>query len=237
LTPDTTPFAAPRRAVVNFHGIGTPGRALEPGEARFWIGEARFAELLDRIAALPPAARPLITFDDGNASDAAIAAPALAARGLRATFFVLAGRLGRPGSLAAGDVAALAAAGHGIGLHGADHVDWRALDAAGQAHEFDAARAAIAAAAGRPVTEAAAPFGLYDRRVVAGLRARGLVALYTSDKGRADLRGFVRARTCITADMDAAAEAGAIAGHVPPARRLRRLAGIARKRLFPLGAG
>ncbi len=235
-SPAPLPPGPPRRPVINFHGIGTPGRDLEPGEARFWIDRARFRDILDRIAAMPEAVRPLVTFDDGNASDIAIGAPELEARGLRAVFFVLAGRMGRQGSLSAGDLGALAGAGHGIGLHGRDHVDWRALDATGQAAEFDAAREAIAEAAGHPVTEAAAPFGLYDRRVIAALRARGLTALYTSDKGRADLRRFLRGRNCVTDDMEEAELQAALAGTVPLARMPRRLAGIARKRLFPLGA-
>ena len=46
-----------------------------------------------------------ISFDDGNASDLEIGLPALLERGLTATFFVLAGRLGRPGSLDADEVA------------------------------------------------------------------------------------------------------------------------------------
>lgn len=75
-----------------------------------------------------------ITFDDGLASVAEDAAPLLAARGLSATVFAVAGRLGdwsdwpsaRPGSprlrlATAEQLAGLAAAGWEIGAHGMEH--------------------------------------------------------------------------------------------------------------------
>ena len=36
-----------------FHGIGAPGRELEPGEENYWIGPAKFEELLDVIVRFP----------------------------------------------------------------------------------------------------------------------------------------------------------------------------------------
>src|SRR5687767_10674733 len=85
-------------SVINicFHGIGTPGRDLEPGESRYWIGVDTFHRVLDDLVTWP-AVR--ISFDDGNASDVEIGLPGLLSRGLTADFFVLAGRLGAPGSL------------------------------------------------------------------------------------------------------------------------------------------
>jgi peptidoglycan/xylan/chitin deacetylase (PgdA/CDA1 family) len=233
--PDPDPTHAPR-VVVNFHGIGRPGRALEPGEERFWIPRDRFRRILDALAAARDGILREITFDDGNASDAEIAAPELAERGLTATFFLLVGRIGAPGSLAEGDIRALAAAGHRIGLHGHAHVDWRSLDEAGRAREFDAARERLAALAGRPVDLAAAPFGLYDRRVTAALRARGFRALHTSDRGRVRGRPFLVPRNCLRADMSAADEARALSGTLSTWRAGRRLLGLARRRLLPIGA-
>lgn len=230
-----TQTAAPDRAIVIFHGIGRPGRALEPGEARFWLDRDRFRAILDRIAAMGAQA-PAITFDDGNASDIAIAAPELAARGLRATFFLLTGRLNTPGALCAADVTALARAGHRIGLHGHAHCDWRRLDDRARRREYQTARGILAKLAGAPVTEAAAPFGLYDRRVAADLAALGFAALHTSDRGRARRGAFLQPRNCIEAGMEPPALERALWGHVPLARRPRRLLGLARKRLWPPAA-
>ena len=75
-----------------FHGIGTPKRELEPGEGRYWISVDAFLAMLDVLARRPGVR---ISFDDGNRSDFDVALDALRARGLSATFFVVAGRLGR----------------------------------------------------------------------------------------------------------------------------------------------
>src|SRR5699024_2185059 len=97
-----------------------PGRPLEPGEAPYWVGADRFREIVGLIRAAPR--RVGITFDDGNASDLAICAPILAREGLGARIFVLAGRIGTPGSLSAADLGRLQEMGFEIGTHGHDHV-------------------------------------------------------------------------------------------------------------------
>jgi peptidoglycan/xylan/chitin deacetylase (PgdA/CDA1 family) len=222
-----------RHSAIILHGIGTPGRLLEPGEEVFWLSRDRFCHALDRIAGMGAQA-PRITFDDGNASDVAIALPDLQARGLSATFFLLSTRLGQPGSLTEADVTRLAEAGQTIGLHGADHVDWRRLDGAGRRREFQTARDRLAALSGQPVDAAAAPFGFYDRQVVHDLRGLGFRCLHTSDRGPARDRDFIRPRNCLEGTMDDAALDAALRGHVPPLRALRRSLGVARKRLLPL---
>ncbi|MGF1648019.1 MAG: polysaccharide deacetylase family protein, partial [Kineosporiaceae bacterium] len=109
---------------VCFHGVGEPARELEPGEDRYWVTVDTFRSVLDEIATWP-AVR--ISFDDGNASDVEHGLPALRERGLPATFFVLARRLGLPGSLTGDDLRSLRDAGMTIGSHGMDHRPWRGL--------------------------------------------------------------------------------------------------------------
>jgi peptidoglycan/xylan/chitin deacetylase (PgdA/CDA1 family) len=225
-------MTAPRTVILNFHGIGAPARPLEPGEDRFWITRDACRAILDAVADARDGPAIRITFDDGNRSDLEIGAPELAERGLTATFFVLAGRLGAPGSLAPADLSALVAAGHRIGLHGHDHVDWRRLDAAGAAREFETARDILAAAAGRPVDEAAVPFGRYDRGVLRALRARGIAAVYTSDRGVVHGAPWIRPRNCVQAGMGREAIRAILADRQPAAAGVRRALGIARKRLL-----
>jgi len=135
----------PRRHVLNvcFHGVGTPQRELEAGEGTYWVSTDRLRSILDELAGWP-AVR--ISFDDGNASDAEIALPALAERDLRADFFVVAGRLGEPGSLDEHGVRELRRHGMGIGSHGMRHRSWRGMDPATRDSELVAAREKIAAA-------------------------------------------------------------------------------------------
>ncbi len=227
------PRKTARRSVLIFHGIGAPERALEPGEARFWLSREAFCHLLDRVAAIGDQ-RPVLTFDDGNASDARIALPELERRGMQAIFFILTDRVDRPGSVSSDDVRALARAGMTVGLHGASHRDWRRLDAAGREAEFRQARARLEDLTGQPVTLAAAPFGLYDRRVARWLRQDGFRALYTSERGVTSDADFLRCRNCVERDMKANEIGRCLSGNPSLPHRLRGLVGRARRRLFPL---
>src|SRR5918992_4127469 len=103
---------------LTLHGVGRAPRALGPSEADLWISTPRLLALLDVIAGRDDVR---LLVDDGNASDVEILLPALRERGMRASFFVVAGKLGEPGFLAAADVAALAEAGMPIGVHRVRH--------------------------------------------------------------------------------------------------------------------
>jgi peptidoglycan/xylan/chitin deacetylase (PgdA/CDA1 family) len=177
-----------------FHGIGVPERDLEPDEDRYWVTEEQFGELLE-VASGEPRIR--ITFDDGNASDAEIALPALRRASLTAAFFVIAGRIGKRGSLAVEQLRELAQAGMTIGNHGLRHRSWRSLEEHALDEELIEARAMIAEAAGRPVDEASCPFGEYDRRVLATLRERGFRRVYTVDEAPAQPDAWLQARYTI----------------------------------------
>lgn len=214
-----------------FHGIGRPGREMEPGEAPYWVSTDLFEAVLDRIAALPDPGRVRITFDDGNASDHDIALPRLRARGLRAGFFVLTGRLGQPGSLDEARVRALLAAGMTVGSHGIGHRDWTGLAAADLAAELSLSRAGLEEICGAPVTEAGIPFGRYDARVLRAIRAAGYRTAWSSDGGPMDPAAFLRPRASIRGDMKPAEIETILAGNLAPLARLRRAAGMVRKRI------
>jgi peptidoglycan/xylan/chitin deacetylase (PgdA/CDA1 family) len=164
--------AARERTLMNitFHGVGPQPREIEAGEDRVWVSSARFAEILDTIAQHDDVA---IMFDDGNASDVREALPALLERGLHATFFVIAGRLGTPHFLDEDDVRLLADRGMTIGSHGMRHRSWRNLDNRDLDEELGQARRRLEGVVERPVTRAACPFGAYDRRVLGALRSHG----------------------------------------------------------------
>lgn len=174
-----------------FHGVGTPARPLEDGEAPYWVERDLFLRVLDDVMTWP---RVDLSFDDGNASDVEIALPALVERGLTARFFVLAGRLDLPGSLGRDDVRTLQSAGMTIGTHGMHHRPWRAMNAADRADELVEARRRIQEAAGSPVDEAACPLGRYDRRLLAELRRLGYRRVHTSDRRAARAGAWVQPR-------------------------------------------
>ena len=225
---------APRTFILNFHGLGRAAREMEPGEEAYWITRDLFCHWLDEALAWGERcdARPMVTFDDGNASDLEIGHEELAERGLRGLFFVLTGRLDRSGSLSRADVRALAGHGHTIGSHGADHVDWRLLNDAEQSREYDDARAGLSSLINAPIRHIAVPFGRYNRHVVSALRHRGYEAVFTSDKGTYRGAPFLRPRICVTAHDNPHAVLAHYLQHEPLRKRLRRHAGIAYKRVF-----
>ncbi len=215
--------------VLNFHGLGTPDRSLESGEAPYWVSRDHFAETLALADRLSDRVETSFTFDDGNLSDIEIAAPLLGLTGRTATFFVLANRIGAPGSLDADALRQLVAEGHRIGCHGAAHVDWRTLDTAGQNSEWRDARVLIAEASGQKVDDDAIPFGRYDGRVIRGLKAEGFACAWSSDGGAWRSGAFLRPRTSPRNDMTIADIEAILLGHEPALRSWRRRLAMAVK--------
>lgn len=163
---------------VCFHGIGEPVRTLELGEDRYWIAPDQYLSILDSLVGRDVR----ISFDDGNLSDVLIGLPGLVDRGLTATFFVLAGRLGQTGSLDADHVAQLQANGMRIGTHGMDHRPWAGLEGPDRRRELVDARNILRATTGDEISEAALPLGRYDRELLRDLRGLGYTAVFTSDR-------------------------------------------------------
>jgi peptidoglycan/xylan/chitin deacetylase (PgdA/CDA1 family) len=217
-----------RRSInLTFHGIGEPQRPLEPGEDRVWIDPEQFESALDAING-DPAVR--LTFDDGNASDVEYALEALCRRGLTATFFIVAGRLGDPGFVDGSGIRALVAAGMGIGCHGMHHRPWRGLDEQALDHELSDARRLLEEVAGHPIREASCPFGAYDRRVVRGLRRHGYRRAYTSDEGTSRPDAWLQPRNTVKRERAAGLVDGIVARERSPGARLRLRAKGAVKR-------
>lgn len=210
-----------------FHGLGTCETEREPGEARYWVAEEVFLRILDAVAARTDVA---LSFDDGNASDAEVALPALRTRGLDATFFALAGRLDDPASLGPGDLKELRRAGMTIGSHGWHHVSWRSLHPRDEHRELVEARSALAEASGGEVSTAAMPLGQYDRRVLASLRREGYDTVFSSDRFPARRSAWLQARYSVTARDTVGSVLGLVdAG--PRPREVRNAVACAVKRL------
>src|SRR5262245_41021375 len=109
-----------------YHEVERPGWPTcrrEPGYLRYVIPEASFLAQLDHLrehgfqglsvgtalAGRPAAQRAVaLTFDDGCETDLLVAAPLLCERGFGATFYVVAGFVGKPGFLTGPQVRQLA---------------------------------------------------------------------------------------------------------------------------------
>jgi chitooligosaccharide deacetylase len=122
-----------------------------------------------------------LTFDDGpNGACTAAVLDALAATGAPATFFVLGANVDVPGNDAL--LARMVREGHGIGIHGADHMVRPLFGLDRTLDEIDRAREAIAAGLARAGMGAAPrvrfyrpPFGLVLEPTAAAAAAAGLV--------------------------------------------------------------
>ena len=176
-----------------FHGIGTPQRALEPGERDVWVQQAELTEILDLVRGQDVR----ISVDDGNRSDVDIMLPALVERGLTATFFPIAGRIDTTGSLSAEAIRELRDAGMAIGSHGLRHRPWRRLDTTAISEELIQAREILEDTVQLPIVEAACPRGAYDRRALKALRRLGYRRVFTSDRGPSRESSWVRARDSV----------------------------------------
>jgi peptidoglycan/xylan/chitin deacetylase (PgdA/CDA1 family) len=210
-----------------FHGIGGIIREREPGESRYWVSKDRFLRILDEVRDKPQIR---LSFDDGNRSDISVALPALLERGLRASFFALAGRLDDVASVSPSGLRELRTAGMAIGSHGWSHIPWRGLDEDGAHRELVDARAILAEASGGAIEDAALPLGRYDRRLLYRLGKIGYRTVYTSDRFPARSSAWLQARYSVTAH-DTAESIRSTITHRPGVREVRNLIASAVKRI------
>lgn len=227
------PVEAPRywetrsssRIVLTFHGLGVlPHELAAHSDPEMWIEAARFEALLDRL----PAGVEL-TFDDGFLSCLTIAVPALIARNLRARFFVTRGHLGLRGYLSERDLHNLIEAGMQIGSHGMRHRPWRRLDYRALVEEIFETKDCLEQIVQGPVTEAACPFGEYDRQTLAALRRAGMKRVYTSDRLPAKLGSWIVPRYTLRASETLENWIGIVHQREPAFPWLRRIRAAAKR--------
>lgn len=194
----------PRRFYITLHGLGPAPSWSCVSERQFWLP----VEVFERTLVLAPELERaegieiVFTFDDGNETDIAVAAPLLEAYDRRAQFFVCAGRVGAPGYLDRQQLRDLVARGMEIGSHGYDHLDWRTATDDALARETSDSKRVIEAAIGRPIAFAAAPFGAIDQRVLRRTLEAGYRGLYASSGGFATSSEGLVPRTSLKVGFD-----------------------------------
>ncbi|WP_108788943.1 polysaccharide deacetylase family protein [Erythrobacter sp. Alg231-14] len=217
--------------VLNFHGLGSPHDGIPDDERRYWLSFDEFDDLLGRIWSDFNPANFAFTFDDGNHSDL-IAADKLAEKGVTGRFFALAGRLNADHYLSSKDLQKLKADGMIVGLHGRDHIDWRACDQETMKSEVTDARSELETALGASIDEVAIPFGRYNRSVAKLLKAAGFLHIHTSDGGYANATSRFWNRNTLRSDMPEMELSNILNGRWTASDRLRRnLAGFAKRNL------
>jgi len=122
-----------------------------------------------------------LTFDDGPHREGTPAVlEALAARGVRATFFLVGEQVARNPGLAA----EIVAAGHGVGLHCDRHRNQLRLGPRAVREDIMRAAARIEETTGRPIERYRPPYGIFNAAALALVRANGWRPLLWTHWGR-----------------------------------------------------
>lgn len=190
--------------ILMYHGLGGSD-GVHPGE---FVGQIEALAERRRVVPLAEAAASLgrpeaaelavITFDDGYVDFAELAVPALMARGLHATVFVPAGRVGATNDWDAGsapkrqilssrELRSLPADTVEIGLHGSTHCRLAGLPPSSLQQETTVARERLEDACGRPVRFFAYPYGQaddFDAAAEEAVEASGCLAACSTRFGR-----------------------------------------------------
>ncbi len=165
---------------------------------------------------------PMITFDDGDVSNARVALGCLQRLGLRAAFFVTSDFIGQPGMLSRLELRELADAGMAIGSHGASHRFLSTLSERALAAELAESRDVLEQLSGRPVRWLALPGGRGGARELQAAQAAGYDAVFGSVPGdNRDLPpGQPLQRVAITRGLDDAGFVQVLDWGGPVVRRL-----------------
>jgi peptidoglycan-N-acetylglucosamine deacetylase len=155
------------------------------------LGVQRRLDIADGAVAL--------TFDDGPHPEGTPAVlDVLAARAARATFFLVGEQVARDRGLAR----EIAAAGHGVALHGHRHRSLLRIGPRGLADDLDRAAAVIAAATDERISRYRPPYGVFSPTALALARRRGWSPTLWSRWGRDWRRFTTPERIAATATRD-----------------------------------
>ena len=198
---------SPSTVFLMYHELARPGRPTcedEPGYLRYVVAEEEFRRHLAALKesrvtgvsvgrALDPAngsdesddagTRACITFDDGCETDLLFAAPLLEEFGHGATFYVVAGFVGRRGYLAPAQVRELAERGFEVGSHSMTHRFLNGLGDEEVRRELSESKDRLEQWSGRKVEHFSCPGGRWDARVAKAARDTGYRTVATSRVG------------------------------------------------------
>ena len=136
------------------------------------ISLAEMADAFSGGAALPP--KPVvITFDDGYEDNFSTALPILEQYGMKATVFVIAGKVGQPPYLSWEQAGQMLARGVEIGSHTFSHADLSQAGDEQKRQEILQSKTLLESRLNRPVHFLAYPFGKFDTAVFSLLQQAG----------------------------------------------------------------
>lgn len=192
---DPIPSTGPAPVVALMYHALHQGEVPAGQDPHYTLPADGFDRQMQRIAAGPGggsaeaclrgagAARVLVTFDDGHASNYTLAFPRLRRHGIAADFFVNPATVGTPGFARWNELREMADAGMSIQSHGYDHVYLTRLEPRRLRETLTAARVEIEQHVGRPVTLLAPPGGRMPPDLPAIARECGYRHVLSSQPG------------------------------------------------------
>ncbi len=179
-----------------YHELELPGRPMaqaDPGYVRYilpqnafrdqmhWLKQSGWRGLNVSEALLAPTQKSVaITFDDGCETDLIAAAPVLSEFGFRATYYITAGFLDKPGYLTAEQLRDLHSSGFEIGCHSMTHSYLNDLSPSALRMEIVDAKVKLEDIIGSTVEHFSCPGGRYDARTIAMVKEGGYRTLANS---------------------------------------------------------
>jgi peptidoglycan/xylan/chitin deacetylase (PgdA/CDA1 family) len=120
----------------------------------------------------------MLTFDDTEENQYAIAAPEMKKYGFKAVYFIMTVSLGRPKYMSKDQVKQLAEAGHVIGSHTWDHQNVKKYKGDDWVTQIEKPTKTLEAITGKKVEHFAYPFGLWNPEAFPELKKRGFKSAY-----------------------------------------------------------
>jgi peptidoglycan/xylan/chitin deacetylase (PgdA/CDA1 family) len=183
-----------------YHELEPAGHTLcqsEPGYLRYVLRKEEFESQMlllsehcfqgvnvsQGLSNTQPGPAVVVTFDDGCETDLTVAAPILLSRGFNATFYLVAGFVGRQGYLSATQARELAGMGFEIGCHSMTHAYLAGLTERELKVEVVESKNTVEQVIGRQANHFSCPGGRWSGAVARMARQAGYRTVATSRVG------------------------------------------------------
>jgi peptidoglycan/xylan/chitin deacetylase (PgdA/CDA1 family) len=126
----------------------------------------------------------MISFDDTEYNQYAVAAPTLKKYGFKAVYFIMTVSLGRPNYMTRAQVRELAEAGNVIGSHTWDHHNVKKYTGKDWETQIEKPTKTLEEITGKKIEHFAYPFGLWNPEAFPELKKRGMKSAYSLSEKR-----------------------------------------------------
>jgi peptidoglycan/xylan/chitin deacetylase (PgdA/CDA1 family) len=155
-------------------------KALREAEYSGWTVDKLLHMRSGNSGAIKAAA---ITFDDGYADNHAFARPQLVQAGVKATFFIITGKIGQPGFMDWNQLRELRSNGMSVQSHTVSHLPLETLSRESVKRELQQSKATLEDGLGFPVDYVSFPHGSYSQIVLKAVAETGYSAAFSSNFG------------------------------------------------------